>query len=143
MNFYHRFIGCFLILTAGFFGSSYSQTIPYWMQGKFRDDYRINYMLTDTLWFQLPNAKFHILKWNLEEEYIIAGNDSANPGEQGLFTRIDYMKFEGMAPYYWGFCLTEYKAASAEDASRKAPPDRKNPRKGCNGFPFSRMRRSW
>jgi len=51
------------------------------------------------------------------------------------------MDFENMVPYTWGFCLTAYDAINKEAAENIATTDRKNPRQGCNGYPFSRMRK--
>jgi hypothetical protein len=140
---------CILIMI-GFVGSSvtacpvYSlerDSIPVWLKGNFTDDYKIKYSISDSLWMQLPNTRFHIIKWNLEEQYLVAKNDLANPGEGGLYTRIDFMQFKGMEPFGWGFCLTEYQAKDSETAEKTAAADRSNPKKGCGGFPFSRMKR--
>jgi hypothetical protein len=109
------------------------------MFGNFTDDYGIHYSINDTLWVQLPVIKYHILKWNKKENYFIARNDDNNPTEGGLYSRIDYMQFHKMAPWLWGFCYTAYKAKNDADAEASAPADTKNPRKGCNGYPFSRM----
>ena len=86
--------------------------------------------------------KYHIISWNVAEQYLLARNDDNNPSEPGSYTRIDYMDFSNMEPYLWGFCLTVYNAATIEDARNKAKSDKQNPKKGCNGFPFSRMKRS-
>jgi hypothetical protein len=109
--------------------------------GNFTDDYGIKYTITDTLWIQQPRTRFHIIKWNKKEQYLIARNDVKNPGEGGLYTRIDFMQFTGMAPWLWGYCLTVYDAKTDTAAEAVAIADRKNPRKGCNGYPFSRMKR--
>lgn len=125
---------------------SYSQqqratdSIPSMMKGNFTDDYDIRYNINDSIWTQLPNVKYQILVWDTAAQYLLARNDNHNPSEKGLYTRIDYMAFTGMAPYSWGFCLTVYNAASVEEARDKAKADRHNPKKGCNGFPFSRMK---
>ena len=136
-------------LTAGilFFLSSCTSSgnaarqIPPAFRGHFEDDYGIRYMISPKLFLQEPGVKYHILKWNLNEKYIIAKNDEANPSEKGLYTRIDYMEFVNMKPYNWGFCLTAYKAVNAYEAERFAAADRLNPMKGCGGFPFSRLKR--
>lgn len=109
--------------------------------GNFMDDYEIRYSINDSLWTQFPKAKYHIIKWNAEKQYIIAQNDANNPSDKNLYTRIDYMTFANMAPYEWGFCLTAYDAQTSADAEAVEKADRTNPRKGCNGFPFSRMKR--
>lgn len=119
-----------------------AQHMVNYVTGSFKDDYGIRYTINDTLWTQHPKTNYHILKWNVQEQYLIAKNGSANPSEAGLYTRIDYMTFENMEPYLWGFCLTAYNASSDAAAEAVAAADRKNPRKGCNGFPFSRMKKA-
>jgi hypothetical protein len=78
--------------------------------------------------------------WWPDQQYLIARNDTANSFAPGKWTRIDWMKFEGMAPYTWGFCLTAFEAPTADSAAATAPADRETPRTGCNGYPFSRLR---
>ena len=114
---------------------------PEMFVGKFTDDYGIKYTITDSVWTQLPRTSYHIIKWNAKEQYIVAKNDAANPGEGGLYTRIDYMQFSNMEPWRWGFCLSVYDAPTDAIAETTAKADRQNPKKGCNGFPFSRMKR--
>lgn len=115
-------------------------TIPDYMKGKFKDDYGIKYEISDTLWTQLPRTKYRIIKWNLTEHYLVAQNNGGNPGEGGLYTRIDFMQFNYMAPWKWGYCLTAYDAKTDVIAESMAKADRKHPKTGCNGFPFSRMK---
>lgn len=109
--------------------------------GNFTDDYGIRYSISDTVWMQHPNIKYHIIRWNDKENYLIARNDRSNPSEGGLYTRIDYMPFQNMEPFKWGFCLTVYNAKTHKEAATKAQADRQNPKIGCGGFPFSRMKR--
>jgi len=116
-------------------------SIPSMLKGEFVDDYDIRYTVNDSLLFMHPRAKYHIIKWNTKDQYFIAKNDTINPSEKGLYSRIDYMYFENMAPWDWGFCLTVYDAKTDAQAETQAVADRKNPRKGCNGYPFSRMKR--
>lgn len=116
-------------------------SIPAFMQGNFIDDYSIRYNITDSLWTQKPGIKYHIIKWNVKEKYLIAKNDDKNPSEAGLYSRIDYMPFSNMQPFTWGFCLTVYNAKTDSIAEFSTKADRENPKKGCVGFPFSRMKR--
>lgn len=116
-------------------------TLPEWVKGTFEDDYGIRYNINDSVWTQYPKTKYHILKWNNDGQYLIARNDSKNASEADLFTRIDYMPFNNMEPFLWGFCLSVYNAKSDSLAETTYQADRLNPRKGCNGFPFSRMKR--
>lgn len=113
---------------------------PSFIKGNFTDDYGIKYSINDTLWVQHPNTKYHIVKWNEKEQYLIAKNGSGHKADENKYTRIDFMTFEGMSPWNWGFCLTAYKASSDLEAEQTAAADRKNPKKGCNGYPFSRMK---
>ena len=118
-----------------------SNTLPEWATGNFEDDYGVRYSINDSVWTQLPKTKYHILKSNKEEQYLIARNGDKNPSEAGLYTRIDYMTFNNMEPFLWGFCLSVYNAKSDSLAETTYQADRQNPIKGCNGFPFSRMKR--
>ena len=116
-------------------------SLPASLKGTFEDDYGIQYTINDTLWIQLPGAKYHIIICDTTEQYLLVQNDKANKTDGGLFTRIDYMNFIGMDPYRWGFCLTIYNAGTLEKAKATIIADRKNPKTGCSGFPFSRMKR--
>lgn len=108
--------------------------------GRFEDDYGIQYEISDSLWFQAPGARYHIVRWNAAEQFLIARNDSANATDGGRWTRIDWMRLEGMAPWDWGFCLATWNAPNASAAESTRVADRSTPRTGCNGFPFSRMK---
>ena len=129
----------FLFTVSSFY--CFSQNTPSsFLKGNFVDDYGIKYTINDTLWVQHPNIKYHIVKWNVAEQYVIAKNGSGHRSDENKYTRIDFMKFEGMQPWIWGFCLTAYQAKDKQEAEQTAAADRKNPKKGCNGFPFSRMK---
>ncbi len=111
------------------------------MLGNFQDDYGIRYTISDTTWIQHSNIKYHLLKYDSVGEFFIARNAATNPSDPGLYTRIDVIRFTNMEPWYWGFCLTTYNAKTVEEAITKQEADRTNPRKGCGGYPFSRMKR--
>lgn len=116
--------------------------IPQNIKGNFKDDYDIAYTINDSVWIQHPNVKYHLISYDSKGKYFIAGNDAKNPSEAGLYTRIDITHFENMEPFRWGFCLTKYNAKTIEEAMAAASADRANPRKGCGGYPFSRMKRT-
>jgi hypothetical protein len=109
--------------------------------GDFIDDYGIRYVVTEELWRQGEDAQFEIAEWNGRGRFIIARNGAENPGEAGLWTRIDWVLLESGDDFEWAFCYAIYDALSQEAARAGAPSDRETPRTGCNGFPFSRMRR--
>lgn len=115
-------------------------TGPRELLGTFRDDYGNAFRITDTLFEHLPRTKYHIVEWHVAERFLIARNDAGNVQDGLLWTRIDWMPFDGMAPYTWGFCLTAYTAASADAARATPAAKREAPRTGCGGYPFSRMR---
>ncbi|MBC7616826.1 MAG: hypothetical protein H7202_12245 [Pedobacter sp.] len=133
--------GILLLFPIFTFAQNTKSKAPEFTLGNFTDDYGITYAINDSLWVQNPNMKFHILKWNSEMQYLVAKNDPANKDDANKYTRIDYMTLSGMEPYNWGFCLTVYDADTDEIAEKTAYVDRKNPKKGCNGYPFSRMKK--
>lgn len=108
--------------------------------GHFVDDYGNAFELSPDEFRQLPRNRFHVVEWHPRERFLVARNDSANAGDAGLWTRIDWMPFADMAPYTWGFCLTAYRAPSREAARATPAANRATPRTGCNGHPFSRLR---
>lgn len=114
--------------------------IPSLVVGEFVDDYGIRYTIDDAVWMHHPRASYEVIEWHPDDQFLIATNDTENPSEPGLYTRIDWIVLEGHAPYEWAFCYTTYDAASAEDALNADQADRTTPRTGCNGYPFSRMR---
>jgi hypothetical protein len=109
--------------------------------GEFEDDYRGRHTISTTLWVHQPRTRYHIRRWNVAEQYLIAQNDSSNPSAPGQWTRIDWMALPSMPPYTWAFCLSAYSAPTAAAAESTVIARRETPRTGCNGFPFSRMQR--
>lgn len=47
-----------------------------------------------------------------------------------------------MEPYEWAFCFSSFKEASVKDASNEVNTQKTDLMTGCNGFPFSRMKKS-
>ncbi len=110
------------------------------MRGTFTDDYGNTYSISDTLFTQQPHGKFEIMEWHTQAQFVVARNAATNTSDPGLWTRIDWMLLPNMSPYTWAFCFTAYRAPT-RDAARNTPAaDRNNPRTGCNGYPFSRMK---
>jgi hypothetical protein len=122
------------------FHKNKSDSIPSFMKGKYMDDYGIKYDINEQLWWQKENAKYNVVSWNQEQQFIVLKNDQNNKSEPNLYTRIDYMRFQNMAPFTWGYCYTVYNAATDSIAGNAVAADRLNPKKGCNGYPFSRMK---
>ena len=115
--------------------------LPPFIKGLFADDYGLRYTISDTVFSMDGVGKYHIKEWNEAGQYLLVQNDSSNKAEKGLYSRIDYMSFSGMEPFKWGYCLIVYDAPDTAAARRVTAADRTNPKKGCNGYPFSRMKR--
>lgn len=145
----HRTIGlCFLVMMvascAGRSSGRSAAVAPAQAEllGTFVDDYQGTYSISPTLWQHGARLSYDIVAWHTDSQFLIARNAATNPREQGLWTRIDWMRLEGMAPYDWAYCLSAYKAPTRDSALATRVARRDTPRTGCNGFPFSRMRRS-
>ncbi len=108
--------------------------------GEFADDYGSAYTISGTEWRHGARARYHITKWVADQQYLIAHNNASNPSDAGLWTRIDWVRLD-MPPYTWAFCMSAYKAPTAAAAESTLVARRDTPRTGCNGFPFSRMKR--
>ena len=113
---------------------------PAFMLGNFADDYGGTFSISSTDFVQLPRGRFHIMQWNVAQQYFIAQNDSLNRSEPSKWTRIDWVPLTGMEPYTWAFCFSAYKAATRAEAESAASAKRETPRTGCAGFTFTRMK---
>ena len=120
--------------------SSTDLSLPNEFKGKFEDDYGIQYEITDSIFSLLPNDNFQILKWDDMNEYMIVKNDLKNTFAPGLYGKLDIIRLKNMAPYDWGYCFSAYDAKSSGNAKKTQSADKLNPKKGCNGYPFTRMR---
>lgn len=115
-------------------------TAPPLVVGTFADDYGSTYQISRTDWRQDTKTRYHIVEWHADSSYVIAQNAPANESDGNKWTRIDWMPLSGTAPYTWGYCLSAYDAPSKAAAVATHVAQRANPRNGCNGFPFSRMK---
>jgi hypothetical protein len=111
------------------------------MIGEFQDDYGDRHTITTGEWLQRPRNRFHILRWAPGARFLIAQNDSTNRGGRGRWTRIDWLRLDGMPPYEWAFCFSAYDAPSAAAAESVTIAKPETPKTGCNGYPYTRMRR--
>lgn len=121
-------------------GPSSSGAAPSFVLGNFIDDYGGHHAITATEWRQGDDDRYRIVRWNADQRYLIAENGSSSPTSLGRWTRIDWLRLDGLPPYTWAFCFSAYEAptAAAAESSMVAKPD--TPRRGCNGYPFTRMR---
>ena len=115
---------------------------PAMLLGDFVDDYGIGHRIADAEWLQRPDTRYRVVAWHADSQYLIARNDAGNRSDAGRWTRIDWIALPGMPPYEWAFCLSAWDAATQADAERADIARRDTPKTGCNGYPFSRMRRA-
>jgi hypothetical protein len=122
-------------------GAATPTTAPADLLGTFEDDYGIRYTISPSSWRQGSGIEYHVVAWDPAGRSLIARNDEDNPSGGGRWTRIDWVGLEDMAPWTWAYCMTVYDAETRDAAGSAPAADRASPRTGCNGFPFSRMRR--
>lgn len=115
-------------------------TAPAMLLGTFEDDYGVPYTIRKSIVYQHTANTYHIKFWNLEEQYLIAQNDADNASGEQRWTRIDWIELTDMAPYTWAYCLSAYDAKTAQAAEEVTIANGNEPRTGCNGFPYSRMK---
>lgn len=114
---------------------------PASLLGAFADDYNGSYQITRDVWQHGSRLKYEIVSWHVDSQYLLARNAATNPSAGGLWTRIDWISLEGMPPFTWAYCLSAFKAPTRDSAQATRVANRAIPRTGCNGFPFSRMKR--
>ena len=114
---------------------------PALLVGQFVDDYDTPHLIDDTLWRHGAANRYRIREWHADAEYLLAVNDSTNPHDGGLWTRIDWTRLADSAGWSWGFCIAAWDAPTRAAAESASVSDRATPRTGCNGYPFTRMRR--
>ena len=137
-----------LVLSMGLISPAEGQTVlgspqpPAQLLGEFIDDYGIRYSISPKSWFQGPETRYDILEWDVEGRSLLSRNADSNPSDAGLWTRIDWVLLGATGEeYQWAFCYAVYNASSPVSAMSAQRTTRATPRTGCNGFPFSRMRR--
>ncbi|MBO6525040.1 MAG: hypothetical protein JJ971_14525 [Balneolaceae bacterium] len=118
-----------------------ASSIPGFLLGSFEDDYEISYTISDSLFAMGDHTRIHIKEWNIQEQYFVGQNDSMNIYDPLLYSRIDWMEFEDMNDFKWGFCMSAYNEAALDSAKLVNKANREVPTTGCGGYPFSRMKR--
>ncbi len=117
-----------------------AQAPPTGLAGRFADDYGSIHQISDSAWVHDGAYRYIVIRWDSAGQVLIARNAPTNPSDGGRFTRIDWMPLEGMPPWRWAFCLATWDAPSADAAARVATADRRVPRTGCGGHPFTRLK---
>lgn len=113
--------------------------IPDMLRGSFVDDYGIPYSITSRAWAQGDSTRYEVYSWDPEERSLVVR--APNPAASGwLWTRIDWLTLD-TGEYPWAFCYTAFDLEDPALAMGATPANRAEPRTGCGGFPFSRMKR--
>ncbi len=120
---------------------SVSSTAPSLVVGTFEDDHGGRHTVSTTEWWQGSRTRYHIVMWDTAQRFLIAQNDTANQFDAGKWTRIDWVPLVGMEPYKWAFCFSAYNAPTRSAAEETTIARPEAPEVGCNGYPFSRMKR--
>lgn len=65
--------------------------------GDFKDDYSDSHTISRTDWYQRPSNRFHILRWNVRDRYLIARNrfDESKRGGSMETDRLDRARGDG------------------------------------------------
>ena len=63
-------------------------TIPAALLGAFADDYGSEHAIAPDRWLQHKRMGYRIVAWHVKDQYLIAQNDSINPSDAGLWTRM-------------------------------------------------------
>lgn len=129
--------GCASVPTPGVMHSP-----PPEILGAFEDDYGSSFRIQPGAWHHGSHSTYDVVEWNVAEQYLVARNAARNRSAPGLWTRIDWMPLQNMAPYTWAYCLSAYEAPTRAAAAETRIADRNVPKTGCNGHPFSRMKRT-
>ena len=113
---------------------------PDFLVGEFEDDYGIRYTIDRNSWIQGSSTEYRIERWDPESRQLILRGPlrSADPD---LWTRIDWVELEDEEEGFgWAFCYSAYDRQTERLVLDAPAADRVNPRSGCGGYPFSRMR---
>lgn len=114
--------------------------IPGFMQGTFIDDYDNRYTISMSEWQQHPALRYHVVHVEVGGAFLIARNDATNRTDPGRWTRIDWVQLNALPPYEWGFCYSAWQAPTRAVAETVSVARPEQPRTGCNGYPYTRMR---
>jgi hypothetical protein len=109
--------------------------------GTFEDDYGNRYEISEDRWQEGPSARYRVKEWRGSQRYLVAQAVSETGATDGGWTRIDWLPLDDGQPWSWGFCTSTWDAATFAEARASDVADSTDPRTGCGGFPFSRMRR--
>jgi len=109
------------------------------LEGTWDDDWGGVHVITTTTWtmtYPKDSSVFHVEEIALEEQYLVALNDTANAWYPDLYSRFDWVLVDA-APWY---CQVAFDAADAAAAAGAGGADRTDPAAGgCGGYAWTRL----
>lgn len=128
------------VLLAGCHTANTRQSpVPSALLGAFTDDYGTSYRISPTE-FAEGRSRYRVVEWNTAGQFLLAQNADSNRTDGGRWSRFDWLLFTDQGAYRWGYCHSAWRAPSLDSARSTAVVQRAEPRRGCNGHPFTRMR---
>lgn len=121
-------------------GAQEASPPPALLVGDFVDDYGSTHTISTESWIH-GSAEYRVVSWDAEAQHAIAQNAERNPTERGLWSRFDWVLLDASSEYPWAYCQIVYDAEDEQRARDAAPANREEPRNGCNGHPYTRMKR--
>ncbi len=131
-----------LVACAARVGAQEKPAAPAMVVGTFDDDYGGHHVIDGKVWTMGKKTVFHLVQFDVANNVVFTHNAPENEHDGNTYSRIDYVKLEGMAPWEWGYCMTTWNSKTFEEAMAAKSANRADLMKGCGGHPFSRMKRS-
>lgn len=120
--------------------ASPSSTPPAALLGDFIDDYNTRYGITADR-FREGRTTYRIVEWHPAAQFLLAQQTDSTGATVARWSRFDWVMLPDQGAYRWGYCHSAWRAPSLDSARHTLVVNRDNPRRGCNGNPFTRMRR--
>jgi hypothetical protein len=120
--------------------ASPSATPPAEILGDFIDDYNTRYRITTDRFLE-GRTTYRIVEWQPTAKYLLAQHTDSTGANAARWSRFDWVLLPDQGMYRWGYCHSAWRAPSLDSARHTLVVNRDDPRRGCNGHPFTRMRR--
>ena len=109
------------------------------LEGTWDDDWGGVHVVTTTTWtmtYPKDSSVFHVEEIALEDQYLVAKNDTANAWYPDLYSRFDWT-VPGGDPWY---CQVAWDRADADAAAATPAADPADPAAGgCGGYPWTHL----
>ncbi|HNT29025.1 MAG TPA: hypothetical protein PKH10_12720 [bacterium] len=116
-------------------GEEKKEQAPLEIIGTYEDGFGYTHIVTETAWDQGDMGLFHITKYDNENDFLVAQNDTVKSYNPGKWSRMDWVWHAG-ALYVCQIAYDKDSAAAAEAETGADPTDIE---KGCNENPWSEL----